>query len=197
MESPTIKIRDFWQKLRNAFKDNFKRNMINIGLMIYYMVFAFLTLLTLLITFELSYSTFFKVLILCMNLPVFVVLSLILVGKWKGTQVHTEMLEKVYEIQLELELKKQEIENLKLLQQQAAIIGDLSEQLSRVKEDYKRELEYVNEIATYKILVAAKDGKVPETVCKVKDWNDSNKTIEIIEKEINEEKVNEDAGEQV
>jgi len=182
MERPTIKIREFWQKLRIAFKDNYKKNMINIGLMIYYMVFAFLTLLTLLITFELSYSTFFKVLILCLNLPVFVVLSLILVGKWKGGQVHAEMIEKVYEIQLELELKKQEIENLKLLQQQAAIIGDLSEQLSRVKEDYKKELDYVNELATYKILLAAKDGKVPDVVCRVKDWNDSNKTIEIIER---------------
>lgn len=180
--SINLKLRDLWKKIRTSFQENFSKNFINIGLMIYYIVYAIFTLSTLLGAGELSLSVFWKVLVLALNLPVLVVLSLVLVGKWKGSQVHVAMLEKIYQVQLELELKKQEIEHLKLIQQQFTTIGDLNERLQKQKEEYTKELAYQNEMATYKILLAAKEGKVPEVICSVKEWNDTNKTIEIIER---------------
>ena len=182
MENPSIKLKEIYEKVKLKFQENFSKNIINIGFMLYYIFYAIISLSTLLISNEIALNVYWKVLVLCLNLPVLVVSSLILVGKWKGSQTRSDMLEKFYDVQLQLELKKQEIEFMKLLQQQAAIIGDLTEQISRLKDDFRKEQEYEREISEYRTLLAARDGKVPEAICRVKDWNEANKTIEIIEK---------------
>lgn len=182
MENPSIKLKEIYQKIRTKFQENFSKNMINIGLMLYYMIYAVISLSSLLNSSEITIQVFWKLLVLCLNLPILVVMSLVLVGKWKGSQTRGDMLEKFYDVQLQLELKKQEIEFMKLIQQQAAVIGDLTEQLERIKCDFKREQGYQREIAEYRCQLAARDGKVPDAICSTKDWNDSNRTIGNIEK---------------
>lgn len=182
MEKP-VRFKDIWAKIQANFQNNLSRNIINIGLMFYYIIYAILSLSALLGTNEISIHAYWKILILCINLPILVVVSLVLVGKWKGSTSQVETQKNLYDVQLELELKKKDIEYLKLLQQQASVIGDLTEQISRMKEDFRRELSYERDIAEYRTQLAARDGKVPDAICRVSDWNESNKTIEIIEGE--------------
>lgn len=181
METPSFNLRNACKKIKGKFQENIGKNMINIGFMLYYMIYAGLSLGSLLNDNEIGIFVFWKLLILCLNLPILVVLSLVLVGNWKGSQTRNTMLEKLYEVQLQLELRKNDIEHLKLIQQQASVIGDLTEQIARIRRDFMREQKYEREISEYRCQLAARDGKVPEAVISNCDWNEANSTIENIE----------------
>lgn len=192
MEKP-LKFKELWSRIQTSFRNNTSRNVLNIGLMVYYIIYAILSLSTLLGTGEIDLHAFWKILVLCINLPVLVVTSLILVGKWKGSVSQVEMQKTLYDVQLELELKKQEIDNLKLLQQHASVIGDLTEQLQRIKEEYREKMENQREIWEYKCQLAARDGKVPEALIANKGWRDANDLICVVDKKEEEEPVKDDA----
>jgi len=182
MENPSSKLKELWTKIRATFQENFSKNIINIGFMIYYIFYAIATLSTLLGAGELSFTVYWKVLVLALNLPVLVVTSLLLVGKWKGAQTHALTLENLYQVKLDLELMKKENEHLKSIQQLNHTIGDLTQDIQRIKEGFRKKLENEREINEYRCQLAAKNSKVPDAIIANKGWNDSNKTIEIIEK---------------
>lgn len=181
MEVNKQSIKAFWNSLKGVFSDNVKKNALALLITVAYIILGTLSLVTLVSTFEISLSTFFKVWIICINLPTTIVTSLIFIGKWKGAVANNEMIGNLYSIKLELELKKQEIEHLKLVQQQFATIADLSEKLKKIEQEWKEKLEIQNELWGYKCMVASKDGNVRDAILSNKGWNDSNKMKEIIE----------------
>ncbi len=49
----------------------------------------------------------------------------------------------------------------------------------------QRELDFMREISEYRVLLAAKEGKVPETIMSVHDWNEINDRISELEAKLN------------
>ena len=52
----------------------------------------------------------------------------------------------------------------------------------------QRELDFMREIAEYRVLLAAKEGKVPAAILSNYDWNDINKRLEELEAELQKNK---------
>ena len=59
--------------------------------------------------------------------------------------------------------------------------GEVS-QLTLDRTKLIEQLVYEREISEYRVLIAAKDGKVPDVIVSNKDWYTSNRTIESLEK---------------
>lgn len=55
--------------------------------------------------------------------------------------------------------------------------------LQRSNDELVTRLQYKNEIAEYRCLLAAKEGKVPDAVIANKDWNDTNDKLESLSNE--------------
>jgi len=186
---------------RDTLIENTRKNIVLIFIGIYLIVITLWNTTTLLAVGDISIRLYFILLVDGFNTPIFIITSLILTGKWKTTIFDKEAQIKIVQLERMIDLANQEIENLKLIQELNHTIGDLTQALQKQKDDLKKQMNYERQVAEYRTQLAAVKGKVPDVACRVKDWNDANKIIEVIEKEIKKneikEEVNENAGEQV
>jgi len=181
---------------KNTLIENTRKNIILILIGIYLIVITLWNTTTLLIVGDISLRLFYILLVDGFNTPIFIITSLILTGKWKTTIFDKEAQINIVKLERSIDLANQEIENLKLIQQLEHVIGDLNEELHKQKENFLEKIGYEREIAEYRCQLAARDGKVPDAIESNKDWNDSNKMMGIIEKEVKKEEMDdENAGE--
>jgi len=186
---------------RDTLIENTRKNIVLIFIGIYLIVITLWNITTLLAVGDISIRLYFILLVDGFNTPIFIITSLILTGKWKTTIFDKEAQIKIVQLERIIDLANQEIENLKLIQELNHTIGDLTQALQKQKDELKKQMNYERQVAEYRTQLAAVKGKVPDVVCRVKDWDDANKIIEVIEKEVKENEIKEeeekDAAKQV
>lgn len=169
---------------KDTLLENTRKNIVLILIGVYLIVITLWNTTTLLFVGDIDIRLYLILLVDGFNTPIFIITSLILTGKWKTTIFDKEAQIKIVNLEKTLALADQEIENLKLIQQLEHVIGDLNEELHQQKEDFLEKLGYEREIAEYRCQLAARDGEVPEAIERNKDWNDSNKMMGILEKQV-------------
>lgn len=175
------KTRVMLQHAREKIIENTKRNIYMVLICVYLIGMTIWNMSTLYVVGDIDLRLFYILIIDGFNTPIFIVTGLVLTGKTKMLQLDNESTRTITTLERDIALAKQENENLKEIQQLNNIIGDLNEQLHKQKESFLEKLGYEREIAEYRCQIAARDGKVPDAIESNKDWNDSNKTIKIME----------------
>jgi hypothetical protein len=148
------KIKIALQDAKKRIKENIKKNIVTLLITTYAILIVIFNAAMLFMAGDVDDRVFWVIVVDGLNMPVMILTSLILTGKWKQTEVSgaTELLiaKKDYELQLKtnemnhkVDLKNQEIQHLQEIQTSYKTIEDLRKDLVFERTISEYQLRYV------------------------------------------------------
>lgn len=155
-----------FKEFRGRIQENISNNIRNILLACYFMFYIIWNNIVLLIGGDIIFGVFLNLILNGINIPVLMIVSLVLTGKYKAAETEKNIDLSLAEKDKELALKEQQIEHL----QELSVAYKTNDEL-------KKDLEYQREIAEYRVTVAAIKGDTEDGVIANKDWVDTNEAL--------------------
>ena len=157
-----MSFKDFGSKI----KENISNNLTNILLAFYLMFYIVWNNLTPLITGDISLAIFLNLVVNGVNIPVLMIVSLILTGKYKSIDASRSVDLTLADKNMELALQEQQIKHLKELTV-----------AYKSNDELKKDIAYQREIAEYRVQSEVLKGRIEKSIEANKDWNDTNEAL--------------------
>jgi len=161
------KLRTVLHNAKEVISANVRKNVVNIMITIYMIIYVIWNMAGLLLTGDISQALFWTLIIQGINVPVVIMMSLILTGKWKSTERTSQMDLKLAKKQYELDLKDQEIRHLTEIRTN---YKDL--------EDARKNLMFERTLSEHKLRILSLQWNI--------GWEEANNGLKELDKEIKE-----------
>lgn len=159
------KYKEWLKQARDIFSGNIRKNILTFFITLYFILLALLNASVLLFEGDINNRVFWTIVLDGITPPIMIVLSLVMTGKYKNLEKIVDVDRKLALMEIEVALKKQEIEFLK---------KDLNN-TNKIR-DLRKELVFERELSEHKLRALA-------LRCNV-SWGEANKQIREFEQDV-------------